>query len=367
MTMVRNLKTSQIVTLIPGDGIGPEIISATRKIIDTFDMGINWDIIQEPFDKKKNKISKELENSLTKNRVALKGPLATPIGKGFRSINVAIRKRFELFVNFRPIRNFEGFKSNYRDVDIVIFRENTEDLYAGKEIEITKGIMQSIKIITKSASDRVAKYAFRYALRNGRKKITVLHKANIMKLTDGLFLERVRIVAKNYPEIEYQEMIVDNGCMQLVMNPNKFDLILTENLYGDIVSELCAGLIGGLGAAPGANLGKNYAVFEPAHGTAPDIAGKGIANPLAAILSAIMMLKHIGKSSFAVALEQAVTQTLSKARNRTKDMGGPLKTNEFADEIINNVKKDDLDMLRNLQIPISKDGSNTRERGISKF
>lgn len=330
--------SERVITLVPGDGIGPEVVFATKRIVDNLHIGIEWEIIEKVFDEKNNKLSKEFENSLIRNKVALKGPIATPIATGFESINVRIRKRFELFVGMRPIKNLKGFKSNYDDVDIIIFRENTEDLYAGKEIEIAKGIMQSMKIITRTASDRIAKYAFRYASRNSRKKITVFHKANIMKLTDGLFLQCARLIAKRYPQIEYEEMIVDNGCMQLVMNPNKFDIILTGNLYGDIVSDLCAGLVGGLGAAPGANIGKNFAVFEPVHGTAPDIAGKDIANPLATILSVVMMLKHIEELSSAFAIEQAIVYTLSEARNRTKDMGGNLKTKEFADRILDNIR-----------------------------
>ena len=290
------------ITLIPGDGIGQEVILGTKDIIDSLDLEIEWDIISNPMDDKTKKISSELEKSLSITKVGLKGPLTTPVGEGFRSINVEIRKRFELFANFRPIKTLQGFKTNYKDLDMIIIRENTEDLYAGKELEIAKGVTQSMKIITTAASDRVAKFAFQYALENKRKKITVLHKANIMKLTDGLFLDRVRRISRRkiYRDIEYEELIIDNACMQLVMNPNKFDIILTGNLFGDIVSDLCAGLVGGLGAASGANIGSNYAVFEPVHGTAPDIAGKGIANPLATILSSIMMLNHIGMKESAI-------------------------------------------------------------------
>ena len=286
----------QKITLIPGDGIGQEVVLGTKQIIDSLGLNIQWDIVTTPMDDKTKRISEELEKSLSITKVGLKGPLTTPVGEGFRSINVEIRKRFELFANVRPIKTLQGFKTNYKDLDMIIIRENTEDLYAGKELEIAKGVTQSMKIVTTAASDRVAKFAFQYALENKRKKVTVLHKANIMKLTDGLFLDRVRRISrrKAYMDIEYEELIIDNACMQLVMNPNRFDIILTGNLFGDIVSDLCAGLVGGLGAASGANLGSNYAVFEPVHGTAPDIAGKGIANPLATILSSIMMLNHIG-------------------------------------------------------------------------
>ncbi len=328
------------ITLIPGDGIGQEVILGTKDIIDSLNLEIEWDIISNPMDDKTKKISSELEKSLSITKVGLKGPLTTPVGEGFRSINVEIRKRFELFANFRPIKTLQGFKTNYKDLDMIIIRENTEDLYAGKELEIAKGVTQSMKIITTAASDRVAKFAFQYALENKRKKITVLHKANIMKLTDGLFLDRVRRISRRkiYRDIEYEELIIDNACMQLVMNPNKFDIILTGNLFGDIVSDLCAGLVGGLGAASGANIGSNYAVFEPVHGTAPDIAGKGIANPLATILSSIMMLNHIGMKKSAIKLNKAVLYTLSFPENRMRDMGGKLKTKDFINKIISNIK-----------------------------
>ncbi len=328
------------ITLIPGDGIGQEVVLGTKDIIDSLNLEIEWDIISTPMDDKTKKISSELEKSLSITKVGLKGPLTTPIGEGFRSINVEIRKRFELFANFRPIKTLQGFKTNYKDLDMIIIRENTEDLYAGKELEIAKGVTQSMKIITTAASDRVAKFAFQYALENKRKKITVLHKANIMKLTDGLFLDRVRRISRRkiYKDIEYEELIIDNACMQLVMTPNKFDIILTGNLFGDIVSDLCAGLVGGLGAASGANIGSNYAVFEPVHGTAPDIAGKGIANPLATILSSIMMLNHIDMKESAIKLNKAVLYTLSFPENRMRDMGGKLKTKEFINKIISNIK-----------------------------
>ena len=328
------------ITLIPGDGIGEEVVLGTKDILGSLNLEIEWDIISTPMDDKTKKISSELEKSLSITKVGLKGPLTTPVGEGFRSINVEIRKRFELFANFRPIKTLQGFKTNYKDLDMIIIRENTEDLYAGKELEIAKGVTQSMKIITTAASDRVAKFAFQYALENKRKKITVLHKANIMKLTDGLFLDRVRRISRRkiYKDIEYEELIIDNACMQLVMTPNKFDIILTGNLFGDIVSDLCAGLVGGLGAASGANIGSNYAVFEPVHGTAPDIAGKGIANPLATILSSIMMLNHIDMKESAIKLNKAVLYTLSFPENRMRDMGGKLKTKEFINKIISNIK-----------------------------
>ena len=330
----------QKITLIPGDGIGQEVVLGTKQIIDSLGLNIQWDIVTTPMDDKTKRISEELEKSLSITKVGLKGPLTTPVGEGFRSINVEIRKRFELFANVRPIKTLQGFKTNYKDLDMIIIRENTEDLYAGKELEIAKGVTQSMKIVTTAASDRVAKFAFQYALENKRKKVTVLHKANIMKLTDGLFLDRVRRISrrKAYMDIEYEELIIDNACMQLVMNPNRFDIILTGNLFGDIVSDLCAGLVGGLGAASEANLGSNYAVFEPVHGTAPDIAGKGIANPLATILSSIMMLNHIGMKEGAVKLNKAVLYTLSFPENRMKDMGGKLKTKDFINKIISNIK-----------------------------
>jgi isocitrate dehydrogenase (NAD+) len=274
-------------------------------------------------------------DSIRRNKVALKGPVGTPVGEGFRSVSVTIRKTLDLFANLRPIKSISGVKSRYQGIDIVVVRENTEDLYSGLEHKVAPGVVETLKVITEGASKRIAKYAFKFAKRRKRKKITVLHKANIMKLSDGLFLDCVRGVAKKYPEIAYEEMIIDNACMQLVLNPNRFDVILTENLYGDIVSEICAGLVGGLGFAPGANIGDGCAVFEAAHGSAPDIAGKNLANPIAITLSGALLLKYLGKNKEANRIDRAIASVLSKGDELTKDMGGKTTTTQMRDAIIN--------------------------------
>ncbi|MGH7806648.1 MAG: isocitrate/isopropylmalate dehydrogenase family protein, partial [Thermodesulfobacteriota bacterium] len=276
--------------------------------------------------------------SIKRNKVALKGPVGTPVAGGFKSVNVAIRKTLDLYANLRPVRSLPGVKSKYDGINIVVVRENTEDLYSGLEYEIAPGVVETLKVITEKASLRIASFAFRFAKRRGRKKITVLHKANIMKLSDGLFLNCVRKIATDFPQIEYEEMIIDNACMQLVLDPNRFDLILTENLYGDIVSEICAGLVGGLGFAPGANIGDDCAVFEAAHGSAPDIAGKNLANPIAITLSGALLLKYLGKNREARAIETAISRVLTKGEVLTRDMGGKATTSEMRDAIIRELK-----------------------------
>src|SRR5215468_6757677 len=275
------------VTLIPGDGIGPEVVNATVRILEATGVKFAWESYaagSEAYEKYQEYIPKELIESVERTGVALKGPVTTPIGGGFSSINVALRKKFELYANFRPIRNLPSLPTRYPSVDLAIVRENTEGQYSGIEHEVVPGVVESLKIITEKASTRIARFAFDYARRSGRKKIHAIHKANIMKLSDGLFLRSVRAVAQHYPEIEYQELIVDNACMQMVIRPEQFDMLLLPNLYGDIVSDLGAGLVGGLGVVPGANIGDECAMFEAVHGTAPDIAGKGLANPTALLL-----------------------------------------------------------------------------------
>ena len=327
-----------LVTLIPGDGIGPEVTDAAKRIIDATDANIKWEVVPvgiEALKRYKVVLPDFVIDSIRRNKVALKGPVGTPVGEGFRSVSVTIRKTLDLFANLRPIKSISGVKSRYQGIDIVVVRENTEDLYSGLEHRVAPGVVETLKVITEGASKRIAKYAFKFAKRRKRKKITVLHKANIMKLSDGLFLDCVRSVAKKYPEIAYEEMIIDNACMQLVLNPNRFDVILTENLYGDIVSEICAGLVGGLGFAPGANIGDGCAVFEAAHGSAPDIAGKNLANPIAITLSGALLLKYLGKNKEANRIDRAIASVLSKGDELTKDMGGKTTTTQMRDAIIN--------------------------------
>jgi isocitrate dehydrogenase (NAD+) len=329
------------VTLIPGDGIGPEVTDAARKIIEATGVNIEWEVVPagaETVEKYKTVLPDIAFESIKRNKVALKGPIGTPVAGGFKSINVTIRKTLDLYANLRPVRSLSGVKSKYEGINIVVVRENTEDLYSGLEYEIAPGVVESLKVITEKASLRIANFAFRFAKIRGRKKVTVLHKANIMKLSDGLFLNCVRKVAKDYPQIEYEEMIIDNACMQLILNPNRFDVILTENLYGDIVSEVCAGLVGGLGFAPGANIGDDCAVFEAAHGSAPDIAGKNLANPIAITLSGALLLKYIGENREAKAIENAISRVLTKGEILTKDMGGTATTTEMRDAIIGELK-----------------------------
>ena len=325
------------ITLIPGDGIGPEIIAATVRILESSGVEIDWEthiIGAQALEKYGTTIPDSTIESIKRNRVALKGPLTTPIGKGFTSVNVGLRKSLDLYANIRPVKSLPNVPCRYGELDLVIVRENTEDLYSGLEHIVVPGVVESIKIITEKASTRIAKYAFEYAVANGRKKVTAVHKANIMKLSDGLFLECFYNMAKNFPEIEADDKIVDNCCMQLVMRPEQFDMLVLENLYGDIVSDLCAGLIGGLGLAPGSNIGEQGAVFEAVHGSAPDIAGQGIANPTAILMSGIMMLRYIDEHEAANRVESAMMQVFVEGEVRTKDLGGTAKTADFANAII---------------------------------
>ena len=328
------------ITLIPGDGIGPEVSEAAKKVVDAVGLDINWEIVnagEKVFEETGVLVPEEVFENIEKNKIALKGPITTPIGTGFRSINVMLRKKYDLYSNVRPVRTLPGLDNPFKEVDLVIFRENTEGLYAGIEEEFSDGSCQAIKRITPNASMRIAKEAFEYAKKNGKKKVAVAHKANIMKLADGLFLKCVKEVSKSYPEIELQEVIVDNMCMQLVMNPHQFEVIVTTNLYGDLLSDLCAGLVGGLGMVPGENIGKDISIFEAVHGSAPDIAGKNLANPTALILSSAMMLNHMGEEEKAEAIIKAVTKTISEGKVLTGDLGGSATTDEITEEIIKNI------------------------------
>ena len=323
------------ITLIKGDGIGPEISDAVLKIIDASGVKIDWDIQTAGADlieAEGTPLPTKVIESIKKNKIALKSPVTTPIGKGFRSVNVQLRKELDLYANLRPCYNLPNIKTRYNDVDIVVVRENTEDLYAGIERQVDENTAESIKIITRQASERIAKFAFDYAVKNNRKLVHVVTKANICKLSDGLFLESARKIAQDY-DIPLKEILVDNCCMQLVQNPNQFDVLLLPNLYGDIVSDLCAGLIGGLGVAQGANIGKDYAVFEPVHGSAPDIAGQNKANPTAMLMSAIEMLNYIGEISAASKIKSALFKTL-ESDIKTADLDGQYGCKEFADEIM---------------------------------
>jgi isocitrate dehydrogenase (NAD+) len=325
------------VTLIPGDGIGPEVTQATLRLLEAAGAAIEWEQREaRPIVglRKEDASADPVVSSIMRTRVGLKGPVSTSIGAGHRSINVALRKALELYANFRPVKKLPGVRSRFEGVDLVIVRENTEDLYAGLEHTVVPGVVESIKIITERASTRIARFAFEYARKAGRKKIAAIHKANIMKLSDGLFLECIRKIAGEFPEIEYGEVIVDNCCMQLVLRPEQFDMLLLENLYGDIISDLCAGLVGGLGLVPGANLGAESAVFEAVHGSAPDIAGKNIANPTALMLSAILMLRHLGQDAAADRIEKAIHDVYLKGRRLTRDVGGTATTEEFTSAVI---------------------------------
>ena len=324
------------ITLIKGDGIGPEITESVVKIVEASGVEINWDIQTAGADiieKEGTPLPQRVIDSVKANKIALKSPVTTPIGKGFRSVNVQLRKELDLYANLRPCYNLPNIKTRYDNVDIVVVRENTEDLYAGIERQVDENTAESIKIITKNASERIAKFAFDYAVKNNRKEVCVVTKANICKLSDGLFLNSARNIAQNYPQIKFREILVDNCCMQLVQNPNQFDVLLLPNLYGDIVSDLCAGLVGGLGIAQGANIGKDYAVFEPVHGSAPDIAGQDKANPTAMLMSAIEMLNYIGEKDAAKQIKIALFDTLN-ANIKTADIGGNLSCSEFTNEII---------------------------------
>lgn len=328
------------VTLINGDGIGPEISDAVVKILDAAGLKINWDLQTAGADvaeKEGVPLPERVLDSIRKNKVALKAPVTTPIGKGFRSVNVQLRRELDLFANLRPSKNLPGVKTPFNNVDLVVVRENTEDLYAGIENKISDDRVEGIKLITREGSMRICRWAFDYAVKNNRSEVCAVTKANICKLSDGLFLDCFREVSKEYPDIAPREILVDNLCMQLVQNPSQFDVLVLPNLYGDIVSDLCAGLIGGLGVAQGANIGLDCAVFEPVHGSAPDIKGKNIANPTAFLLSAIEMTKHLGEFEIAKKLEDALFKTLRDGRVLTKDLGGNAKTTEFRDEIIKNL------------------------------
>lgn len=324
------------ITLINGDGIGPEISDAVVKIIEASGLKIDWDIQTagaDVIEKEGTPLPERVLNSIKENKIALKAPVTTPIGKGFRSVNVQLRKALDLYANLRPCKNLPNVKTKFDSVDIVVVRENTEDLYAGIERQVDNDTAESIKVITRKASERICKFAFDYAIKNNRKEVCVVTKANIMKLSDGLFLESYRKIAENYPEIKKREILVDNLCMQLVQNPSQFDVLVLPNLYGDIVSDLCAGLIGGLGVAQGANIGLDYAVFEPVHGSAPDIKGQNKANPTALLLSAIEMLKYIGEFSYAERIEIALFKTLANGIF-TADLGGSATTKDFTEAVI---------------------------------
>jgi isocitrate dehydrogenase (NAD+) len=325
--------TTHTITLIPGDGIGPEVTAAVTSILDATGVRIEWDRHDAgvvAFEKTGETLPAELLDSVKRNKVALKGPCTTPVGEGFTSVNVGLRKALDLYANLRPVRNLPGVASRWANVDLIIVRENTEDLYAGLEHVIVPGVVESLKIITADASTRIAEFAFQFAQRENRKRVTAVHKANIMKLSDGLFLDSVRNVAKRFPGVTYDERIVDAACMHLVMRPEQFDVLVLPNLYGDIVSDLCAGLVGGLGVVPGANLGIDVAVFEAVHGSAPDIAGQDRANPTALLLSAVMMLRHIGEGEAASRVMASLEGVLTAGAVRTRDMGGTATTTEFA-------------------------------------
>jgi isocitrate dehydrogenase (NAD+) len=325
------------VTLIPGDGIGPEVTQAAVRVLEATGLKFEWESFAagaEAYEKYKEYIPKELIESIERTRVGLKGPVTTPIGGGFASINVELRRKFELYANFRPIRNLPHIPTRYPDVDLIIVRENTEGLYSGIEHEVVPGVVESLKIITEKASTRISRFAFEYARKHKRKKIHAIHKANIMKLSDGLFLKCSRKVAQEYPEITYGEHIVDNTCMQLVMNPYQYDMLLMENLYGDIISDLCAAFVGGLGMVPSGNFGEECAIFEAVHGSAPDIAGKNLANPTAVIRCSLLMLRHLGEFDAALKIRHALDKVYRSPEKLTRDVGGKAGTMEFADSII---------------------------------
>jgi len=328
---------SHKVTLIPGDGIGPEVTDAVVRILEATGVKFEWErfaVGADAYEKTGEYIPKDLIASVERTRVGLKGPVTTPVGGGFPSINVALRKKFELYANFRPIRNLPHIPTRYPDVDLIIIRENTEGLYSGLEHEVVPGVVESLKIMTEKASTRIAKFAFEYARKNNRKKIHAIHKANIMKLSDGLFLRCSRAVAKDYPEITYAEHIVDNTCMQLVMNPYQYDMLVMENLYGDILSDLCAAFVGGLGFVPSANLGDECAIFEAVHGSAPDIAGKNLANPTALLRSALLMVRHLGEHEASTQIRNALERVYRHREKLTRDVGGQSGTSQFADAVI---------------------------------
>ncbi len=328
---------SKKITLIPGDGIGPEVTAAVVQLLEAAGADLEWEEVEageKAISKYGKPLPDEVLESVQKNKVALKGPLTTAVATGFPSANVELRQRLELYANLRPVTNVPGIESRFGEVDVIIVRENTEDLYSGLEHTITAGVTQSLKIITRKASIRIAHFAFEYASKWNRKKVTVAHKANILKVSDGLFLNTCQEVAQEYPDTRYEEIIVDNLAMQLVMNPQQFDVLLTTNLYGDIVSDLCAGLVGGLGLVPGANIGKAYAVFEAVHGSAPDIAGKNKANPLAVFFSSLLMLDHLNMEDTAKRIRNAIYRVTSKGAVLTPDLGGSASTTEFTEAVI---------------------------------
>jgi len=324
------------ITLIPGDGIGPEVTAAVVRVLDCAGLQVDWDTQSAgvlALEQHGETLPDQLLDSIRRTKVALKGPVTTPVGGGFTSVNVGLRKALDLFVNLRPVWNIPSVKSKYEGVDLVIVRENTEDLYSGLEHEVVPGVVEGLKIITEEASTRVATFAFEYARKHGRRRVTAVHKANIMKMADGLFLRCVQKVAAQYPEIRSDDRIVDAACMHLVMNPSQFDVLLLPNLYGDIVSDLCAGLVGGLGVVSGANLGTDIGVFEAVHGSAPDIAGKGVANPMALLHSAVLMLRYINEGDIADRVMSALAAVLYEGRVRTRDLGGTAGTMEFAEAV----------------------------------
>ena len=330
------------ITLIPGDGIGPEVTKPTLAIIKAAGVKIEWETHlagAEALKKYGSTIPKSLMDSFEKNRVALKGPVTTPVGEGFTSVNVALRQTFNLYANLRPIKNLPGVKARYQGIDLIVVRENTEGLYSGIEHEVIPGVVESLKIMTEKACTKISKFAFDFARRNGRKKVAAVHKANIMKMSDGLFLDCARKVAASYKTIGFSDVIVDNACLQLVINPWQFDVLLMENLYGDILSDLAAGLVGGLGVVPGANLGDDHALFEAVHGSAPDIKGKNIANPSAMIQAAIMMLRHLSEKAAANRISLALERVLMRGEVLTPDLGGTATTKKFADEIVREIEK----------------------------
>jgi isocitrate dehydrogenase (NAD+) len=331
------------IVLIPGDGIGPEVTGAARRVIEAAGFAVEW--VELPAGATAlelghdNVLPERTLAAIKAHKVALKGPVTTPVGKGFKSVNVQLRQKLNLYAAVRPVRSMPGIKTRYEDVDLVIVRENTEGLYSGIENEVVPGVVTSMKVASEAACTRIARYAFRYATRRHRRKITVFHKANIMKLTDGLFLKCAqRIHEEEYPNIEYEEVIIDAGCMKLIQDPTRFDVLLMENLYGDLVSDMCAGLVGGLGVTPGANIGDDAAVFEAVHGSAPDIAGKGVANPLAVIMSGVMMLNHLHEEKIGEKIKSAYNAVLAEGKVLTRDLGGTAGTNEFADAIIAKMK-----------------------------
>lgn len=325
------------ITAIPGDGIGPEVMEGAMHVLDNLRIKIKWDIVNagsSVVQEKGRPLPDEVLQSITANRVVLKGPITTPVGKDFRSINVELRKRFKLYANVRPVISIPGVKSRYSGIDVVIIRENTQGLYTGIEYKTDRDTAHALKLITREASERIVQFAFAYAKKHQRKRVTCFHKANIMKLTDGLFLESARQVARRYPDLEYQELIVDNGCMQMVINPEKFDVLVMPNLYGDIMSDMCAGLVGGLGLVPGANIGKDAAIFEAVHGSAPDLAGKNAANPTALILTSALMLDYLGEKDKGKILRKAVFRVIKEGIYVTPDLLGSASTLRMAEEVV---------------------------------